>query len=222
MYVCGMEILYLGHASFKLKGKNASLITDPFGEMCGKFPKDAACDLVTVSHAHEDHNAVDKIADYKNSFIIDGPGEYEVKGISVIGISSDHDEKSGQERGKNTLYVIEMDGLRLAHLGDLGHKLTTEQLAEMGSVDILFIPVGGFYTINAKIAAEVVKQVDPWVAIPMHYQQPGLDPKVFKDLADVSVFLKEMEKSDVAAVAKYSVTADRMPTELQVVVMERK
>jgi L-ascorbate metabolism protein UlaG (beta-lactamase superfamily) len=220
VYVYLMEIVYLGHSAFKLKGKSSSVVTDPYNEKAGKFPKDVDANIVTVTHDHPDHNEINKVGG--NPFVISGPGEYEVGGVSVIGIATFHDEKNGSERGLNTAYVIEMEGLRVLHLGDLGHKLTQPQLEEIGAIDVALVPVGGFYTIDAKTASEVVKQVDPWVVIPMHYQQPGLDPTVFEKLTGVEEFLKEMGKAETLPVPKYSITADKLPPELQVVVLERK
>lgn len=208
-----MEITYLGHSSFRLKGKAATVVMDPYDEKLAKFPRDVSADIVTVSHDHFDHNATKLVS---SSFIVHGPGEYEVKGVSIVGVHTWHDEKNGVERGPNTVYVVEIDGLRIAHLGDLGHKLTQGQLDEMGPIDVVLVPAGGVYTINAKTAAEVVRQADPWVAIPMHYKQ------LMDKLAPVEDFLKEMGKPDVVAVPKYVITADRLPTELQVVVLERK
>lgn len=214
-----MEITYLGHSSFRLKGKAATVVTDPYDEKCGKFPKDVTVDIVTVSHDHFDHNATKLL---NSSFIVKGPGEYEVKGVSVVGVHTWHDEKNGTERGANTVYVIEIDGLRVAHLGDLGHKLSQEQLDEMGPIDVVLVPVGGVYTVDAKTAAEVVRQVDPWVVVPMHYRQEGLDKATFGGLLGVGEFLKEMGKSEVQPVAKYIISADKLPSEMQVVVLERK
>ncbi|TSC84107.1 MAG: hypothetical protein G01um101416_1137 [Microgenomates group bacterium Gr01-1014_16] len=209
-----VEITYLGHSSFRLKGKSAVVVTDPYDEKLAKFPRDIQADIVTVSHDHFDHNSLKNVQ--CSMFNVQGPGEYEVKGVSIIGVQTWHDEKGGAERGANTVYVIEIDGLRVAHLGDLGHKLAQGQLDEMGPIDVVLVPVGGVYTIDAKIAAEVVKQVDPWVVIPMHYKQLNLE------LAGVEDFLKEMGKPEVQPDPKFVITADRMPTELQVVVLERK
>jgi L-ascorbate metabolism protein UlaG (beta-lactamase superfamily) len=215
-----MEVTYLGHSAFKIKGKTSAVVTDPYDVKVSKFPKDVDASIVTVSHQHFDHNAVSQIQG--KPFIIDGPGEYEVGGVSIIGVATWHDEKSGSERGNNTVYVIEMEDFRLVHLGDLGHKLTQEQLDEIGSVDVAFVPVGGFYTIDAKTAAEVVKQLDPWIVVPMHYASLTLAPDLNAKLAPVEDFLKEMGKTDVVAIPKLVVSADRMPTEMQVVVLERK
>ena len=216
-YCQAMEITYLGHSSFRLKGKTATVVTDPYDARCGKFPKDVVADIVTISHHHSDHDQVKLVTG--NPFVIDGAGEYEVKGISVVGVSSWHDDKQGQERGPNTIYIIEMDGLRLSHLGDLGHKLSTAQLEEIGSVDVVFVPVGGVYTLDAATAGEVAKQLDPWIIVPMHYQTPDL--KLSNQLAGVDAFLKEMGK-DLTAIPKLVISRDKLPQELQVVVLERK
>lgn len=214
-----MEITYFGHSSFRLRGKTATVVTDPYGEAAGKFPKEVEADIATVSHGHDDHNATKLLS---SSFIVDGAGEYEVKGVSVIGVHTWHDDKNGIERGANTIYVIEMDGLRIAHLGDLGHKLNEDQLEEMGPIDVAMVPVGGVYTIDPKRAVEVVRQVDPWVVVPMHYQQAGLDPQTFGKLVGVEEFLKEMGKSGIEPTAKLVISTDRLPSELQVVVLERR
>lgn len=214
-----MEIVYLGHSSFKIKGKTASVVTDPYNEKCGKFPKDTTADIVTISHHHPDHDQVKFVSG--DPFVIDGAGEFEVKGVSVIGVASWHDDKQGELRGNNFVYVIEVDGLRICHLGDLGHKLDEKQLEDIGSIDIALIPVGGEYTLDAKTAVEVTKQLDPWIIIPMHYQQPGLDAATFGKLAGVEVFLKEQGK-EVAPIPKLVITHEKLPEETQTVVLERK
>jgi L-ascorbate metabolism protein UlaG (beta-lactamase superfamily) len=219
-----VEIAYFGHSSFRLKGRVKAVITDPYGEQVGKYPRDAEADIITVSHDHFDHNAVEKIKGLPSGkpgrpFVIDGPGEYEIGGVSVVGVPAWHDEKSGGERGLNTIYVIEMDGLRIAHMGDLGHKLNDQQLEEIGAIDVVFVPVGGVYTIDAKTAKEVVGQVDPWVIIPMHYKTADFG---LKDLGTIDDFLKEMGKTEIVPVAKYSISADRLPEDMQLVVLEKK
>lgn len=217
--ICLMEITYLGHSSFKLKGKNIALVTDPYGPHIGfKFPKSKA-DIVTVSHDHEDHNQA-KLVD-GNPFVISGPGEYEVKGTSVFGVSTFHDQKGGSERGQNTAYMIEMDGLRICHLGDLGHKLTDRQLDQLDGVDILLIPVGGFYTIGPAEAAEVVSRLEPLIVIPMHFNTPKLNQDVFGKLSGVEAFLKEMGE-EVTPEPKLQISRDKLPEELKIVVLKRR
>lgn len=215
-----MDIYPLGHASFKIKGKAAVLLTDPFDPaMVGlKFPKSEEIDIVTVSHDHPDHNFDAGISG--EPFVVHGPGEYEVKGVTIIGVPTYHDGSKGEERGTNTVYKFVIDGVNFCHLGDLGHKLTDSQVEAIGDVDILFVPVGGKYTIDAKTAAEVVAQIEPYVVIPMHYQRTGLDPKTFAELEDVSKFLKEMGAESVEKISKYVTSKDKLPENTTVVVLE--
>lgn len=187
-----MDITFLGHAAFRIKGKAASLVTDPSDpKVTGlKFPKVSA-DIVTVSHTqHSDHKSVELISDVKR--VVSGPGEYEISDISIIGISSFHDDKKGALRGKNTMYVFEVDGVRIAHLGDLGHKLKDKDLEALGDIDVLMIPVGGVYTIDAKIAAEIVRDIEPRIILPMHYFLEGMNKDVFEKLERVDAFLSEV------------------------------
>lgn len=220
-----MEILWLGHSSFLLRAKSAKIVTDPYdASLVGfKFPKTEA-DIVTISHNHPDHNYSAGVVgiDGKSPFVISGPGEYDVGGISVFGVATFHDEEGGSKRGKNTAYALDVDGLRVCHLGDLGHKLTDGQLTEIGSIDILLIPVGGFFTIDAKVAAEVVGQLEPKVVIPMHYKIPGLNQSNFASLSSVEPFLTEMGVAAPTPLPKLVVTPDKLPEQLQVVLLERK
>ncbi len=215
-----MDITYLGHSSFKLRGKNATVVTDPYDStMVGlKFPKHVACDIVTVSHDHEDHNCTSVLEG--SPFVVNGPGEYEIKGIAIVGTPVFHDNQKGAKRGSNTMYRIEIDGIAVVHAGDLGHKLTVEQIDSLDGVDVLLIPVGGLYTIDAATAAQVVNEIEPSIVIPMHYGRPELAQQTFGNLTPVSAFLKEMGKVGLTPVPKLSVTKDKLPEELQVVVLE--
>jgi len=209
-----MEIFPLGHSSFRLRGKQATLITDPFGEsgLLVKFPKHMEADIVTISHEHEDHNAADLVGG--TPFVIRGPGEYEIKGVSVIGVTSFHDDQQGAARGKNTMYRIEMDGIKIVHLGDLGHVLSSAQVDQIDGVDILIVPIGGTYTVDAEKAAQIISDIEPRIIIPMH------DARSNKDLASVEIFLKQMNKEGVVAVPKLTVSRDKLPAEVQIVVLE--
>lgn len=215
-----MEITYLGHASFKIRGKNVTVVTDPFRkESVGfSFPKLEA-DMVTVSHEHQDHNAVEEVGG--NPFVILGPGEYEVKEVMVIGVSCFHDAAEGSQRGKNTAYVIQMENLSLCHLGDLGHKLTAGQLEELNGVDLLFVPVGGVYTLGPEEAVSVVAQIEPKVVIPMHYKTEGMNP-LFKNLSQVSDFLKAAGEEEASPWPKLVIGSEKLPEERQIVVLERR
>lgn len=214
-----MEITHLGHSSFKIRGKQVVLVTDPFDpDMVGiKFPKLQA-DVVTVSHKHRDHSF--KSAVEGTPLIIAGPGEYEVKGAKIIGVSTFHDSQNGEVRGKNTVYRLEIDGVSLVHCGDLGHKFDDGQLETLDGANILLVPVGGFYTIDASVASEVVSQIDPDIIIPMHYNDSRLKQENFGKLTGVDVFLKQMGKEGITPQQKLTITKDRLPNEPLVVVLE--
>lgn len=149
------------------------------------------------------------------AFVINEPGEYEIAGVSILGIPSFHDNSQGSKRGRNAIFIIDIDGLRLVHLGDLGHKLDEPQLEEINGSDLLFIPVGGDFTIDAKKAAEVINQVGPKIVTPMHYCLPGLKFK----LAPVGDFLKEMGAMEIKPVDKLVLSKDKLPEEKEVVVL---
>ncbi len=213
-----MEISYLGHASFRLKGKSCVVVTDPFDpDQVGIKYLGVSADLVTISHDHSDHNRADLVD--SSPYIIKGPGEYEVKGVTVLGYPTFHDDEKGEERGKNTVYVYEMDELRLVHLGDLGHKLDDKLVEEIGDIDILFIPVGGFYTIDPRVAVEVVQSVEPHVVIPMHYNTPVLNQEVFGKLSGVDEFVKLLAVP-AERLQKYSVKKPEIAEEQKAVILE--
>ena len=217
-----MDITYLGHSSFKIKTKTATVITDPFDSaMVGIKYSGVEGDIVTVSHHHHDHDATDKVGNVKK--IVDGPGEYEINGVSIIGYPSFHDNKGGTERGKNTIYVYEADGLRLAHLGDLGHSLSDDLVNEMGSIDILMIPVGGFFTIGPKEAVEVCSKIDPYFIIPMHYKIPEMKGDQFASLEPKETFIKEIGMT-VETLPKFSVKKEDIVEDqsTKVIILERK
>lgn len=194
-----MTISWYGHSCFRItnQGGHLTVITDPFEKKIGLNPPRGSADVVIVSHDHFDHNNTKAIGG--EPFIIDGPGEYETKGVSINGISSFHDEKKGEERGQNTIYLIEMDNIRVCHMGDFGQeKLSDRQLESIGQVDVLIIPVGGNYTIDGVQAAKIAKQIEPSLIIPMHYKIPGLTA----DIVGPEKFLKEMGANGIKPVDK--------------------
>jgi len=205
-------ISYLGQSCFKLQDKlgpeGVTLVTDPFGKELGLKVPNFEADIVTVSHQHPDHNNAGALR--ANPFVIDTPGEYDVKGVMVQGIETFHDAKAGAERGKNIVYRLEMDDLTIAHLGDLGHILSDEQLDQLDGVDILMIPVGGKYTIDAKMAVEVIGQIEPRIVIPMHYKLPGAK----SDVDPVEKFIKELgvepKRQDKLKIAKKDLPVEGM------------
>lgn len=211
-----MDITYLGHSSFKIKTKTATIITDPYDpDMVGmKFPKTSA-DIVTISHDHGDHNKVDLVKDVKK--VVDGPGEYEISQISIFGYRTYHDNKKGELRGKNTVYLIESEEMSILHLGDLGHKPDQAMIEKFGDVGILMIPVGGEYTIGVAEAVEVVSLIEPHIIIPMHYNHPDLKSNAFGKLSTKDEFLKEMSLP-VETADKFSIKS--IPEEQKIVSLE--
>lgn len=214
-----VDIYFHGQACFRVKGKSSSVVIDPYSsEFTGLKPLKAEADIVCISHDHKDHSEASVIngVDGKEPFVIAGPGEYEIGGVNIVGVSSFHDDKNGEERGKNTIYQVLIDELSIVHLGDLGQKkLTQDQVEILSACDVLMIPVGGVYTIDAKEALDIIAQLEPKIIIPMHYKLSGLK----FDLADVSDFLKGMGKEQIEQQAKYSVSRDRLPEEVEVAVL---
>lgn len=217
-----MDIYWGGQALFRLKGKNVTVIIDPYeSDFTGlKLPKDLSADIVLSTHDHKDHNNVSSIVSPSGGTpaVFGDPGEYEVGGVVITGISSFHDLEQGDKRGKNIIFHLMFDGLDIVHLGDLGQsKLTEEQITRIGSTDILLIPVGSIFTIDGKAASEIVSQLEPRIIIPMHYYIEGLKFQ----LDGVEKFLKEMGAEGVVPQPKLFVTHEKLPEEPQVVVLSK-
>ena len=211
-----MEITWLGHSCFKLKGKQATVITDPFSPAIGYTLGKVTADIVTVSHPHPGHSYVQGVADEPR--ILKSPGEYESGGVLTVGVHTFHDNEKGAQRGKNTVFVIDIDDVMICHLGDLGHVLTAEQVAEINGVDVLLIPVGDVSTIDAVQAAQIVRQLEPKIIIPMHYKTEAEK----KDLETAERFLKEMGVKEAVPQPKLSVNKSSLPLTMQVVMLSYK
>ena len=201
-----MNIIWYGQSCFQIsssQGKNnhVSIIIDPFGGDIGlKLPRKIEADIVLVSHDHFDHNNIKAVSG--SPLIIEGPGEYDARGVFIQGISGYHDSSQGAEKGNVTIYIIEAEGVRICHLGDLGQKeLSSDQLEKIGEVDILMIPVGGVYTIDADEAIKIMAQVEPKITIPMHYQIPKLKIK----LGGIDKFLKALGMKSLEPLPKLSI-----------------
>ncbi len=205
-----VEITWLGHSCFLIKGRQTTVITDPYSPNLGYSLGKPKADIVTVSHQHEGHSYIQGVdGDLR---VVSGPGEYEIGGVLVIGIATFHDDVRGVRRGKNTVYLMEVDEVSVCHLGDLGHTLTVEQVEELGDVDVLLLPVGGVSTINAPTAAEVVRQLEPKVVVPMHYHTEALK----RELEPVDRFFKEIGAKQVDSQPKLSFTRTSLPVSTQV------
>lgn len=215
-----MKIQYLGHSSFKITVGSVTIVTDPFDpEKVGlPYPKIQA-DLVLSSHDHFDHRYLEAITG--EPFVIGAPGEYEVKGVKVRGFSTFHDDKGGAERGKNTVYLFEVEDLSVCHLGDLGHPLDEKIMEEFEDLDLLFVPVGGAYTIGPSEASKIVSKLEPKVIVPMHYRVDGI-AESFKDLQPVSAFLGEMGVEQAEPRDELTLSSKSLPLEPEVVVLEAR
>jgi len=209
-----MEITWLGHSSFRIKGAQTTIITDPYPPELGySFGKQTAA-IVTVSHQHPNHSFVQGVSGEPR--IIKGPGEYEIANTLVIGLATFHDKEDGRQKGKNTIYAMQLDDISICHLGDLGHVLSAQQVEDIGNVDVLLIPVGGVSTINATSAAEVVRQLEPKVVVPMHYKTPAIS----RELEPVDRFLKEMSVKDTTSRPKLTFTKSNLPATTQVFLLD--
>lgn len=216
-----MEISYHGHSTFKLKGKSGTVVTDPFSDYVGLALPSLSADIVTISHDHPDHNASDKIKDTarrKIPFVINHAGEYEVGDISIFGTKTFHDETQGSERGENIVFTIMLDEITVCHLGDLGHELSSDQLTEIGAVDVLLCPVGGVFTIDPALAAKTIRSLEPSIAIPMHYKTPGHNSDVFAELKELSDFLR-VYGTETTPIEKLKLEKTRLPEETELVVL---
>ena len=165
-----MKVKWLGHASFLITASNGTrIITDPYGEYGGLSynPIREAADIVLISHDHGDHTGAKIGGDPK---IVTGAGSRQIAGIDIKGVATYHDTSQGKERGPNTVFCFTVDGMRACHLGDLGHDLSASEIEDIGRVDVLMIPVGGFFTIDAGTADSICERMKPGVIIPMHYR----------------------------------------------------
>ncbi len=213
-----MEITYIGHSCFKIKGKEVTVVVDLYNpaKVGYKLPKLEA-DIVLITHDHEDHNYLEGVKNYR--MVINTAGEYESKGVYIQGIEVFHDGKQGEERGENIMYLIDIDDVDVLHAGDLGHEFSEETLDKIANVDVLLLPVGGTYTINAEKAVDVISELEPGIVVPMHYQTSDLTGM---KLDPLDKFLDEMGvsgKNGKEEKIKISNKSD-IPEETTVIVLE--
>jgi L-ascorbate metabolism protein UlaG (beta-lactamase superfamily) len=216
-----VSITWIGHACFAIRSSEGFVIvTDPYSNIGYKNPNqypDIVANAITVSHEHSDHNAVGFVNQVPGGAkVIRGSGEHLVDGIRIKGIGTYHDEVQGAQRGPNTVFVMDVDGIRICHLGDLGHLLSAAQLSEIGVVDVLMIPVGGVYTIDAAKATMVLEQIRPRIAIPMHYKTPSLS----FSLDPVDKFLSGKEGVERPGTDTITLTPGELPDPVKIIVLD--
>ncbi len=209
-----MEITWLGHSCFRIKGKQAVIVTDPFDKSLGYPAKKPTADIVTISHDHPHHACLDHISGTPK--VVRRPGEYEIANVFISGIKTYHDDEKGAVRGKNTVFFMEMEDLRICHLGDLGHVPTPGLLEQIGDADILMIPIGGVMTLGASQAAETISLLTPRLVIPMHYKTDA----VTLELEPAERFLKEMGLQETEPQPKLNVTKSTLPIETRVMLLD--
>jgi L-ascorbate metabolism protein UlaG (beta-lactamase superfamily) len=188
-------------------------VTDPYGPELGYSPLKLSADIVTVSHFHPGHSFVEGVDNNPRQIIT--PGEYEMGGLFITGISTFHDNENGEVKGKNTVYLLELGNMLLCHLGDLGHRLTPQLLEEIGSVDVLFLPVGEGSTFSVNLAVETVRALEPRIVIPMHYKTKALN----RELETVDTFLKKIGTKPIEARSNLSLSQSSLPSNTEVIVL---
>jgi L-ascorbate metabolism protein UlaG (beta-lactamase superfamily) len=190
-----MLLKHIGHAEFWMETENGTrIVTDPYDAGCGYPVKPVEAEIALISHHHHDHDAVENLQG--NPIVIDQAGEYTpASGVRITAVRGYHDDSHGAKRGETLLFLIEADGLRIVHLGDLGDMLTNDQISRLKNPDILMIPVGGFYTIDGKQAAEIAFQLNAKVVLPMHYKT---DYNADWPISGPEVFLEGYEHKDVS------------------------
>ncbi|TMD61452.1 MAG: MBL fold metallo-hydrolase [Chloroflexi bacterium] len=212
--VCRMDITWLGHACFRMRGRDVTVLTDPPDPKSGHAISKTDASVVTISHDHPGHASLKSVGG--DPVILRSPGEYEVKECLLTGLASFHDGERGKTRGKNTVFIIRLDNVVVGHLGDLGHAIDEAELEALGDIDVLLVPVTGpDVNLTAALAADVVHQFEPKVVVPMSFD-PAAKEGVHRR------FLQEMGVKDVQPVPKLSVARANLPQELQVVVLESR
>jgi L-ascorbate metabolism protein UlaG (beta-lactamase superfamily) len=212
-----MKVKWLGHSCFLVTSKGGvRIITDPYavGGDIKYSPIKETADIVVVSHGHSDHSNVSAVQG--KPAVVEGSGTKTARGIQFRGIAAYHDASHGEQRGPNTIFCFNVDGLKLCHLGDLGHVLNPEQVNEIGAIDILFIPVGGFYTIDAPVASQVCDQLKPKVVIPMHFKTP----RCVYPIAGVEDFLKGKKNVRKVGDSEAEFERERLPVATEIVLLQ--
>lgn len=209
-----MDIYWNGHACFRLRGRETTVVTDPYDRTTGFPPLKLSADVVTVSHAHPHHAHVEVVQPASGRVrTVDGPGEYEVAGSLIEGVATYRDKQKGKALGKNTAFMIHLDDISICHLGALAHTLSSSQIDSLKDADVLLVPIGGGTVLDATSAAEVISQLEPRIVIPMYYGTPN------EPLEAVDRFCKELAVTETATLPRLQVTKNSLPEETRVVLL---
>lgn len=215
-----MKVKWYGHASFLITSEEGlKIITDPyepggFGGAIGYGKIPDAADIVLVSHDHADHNHVEGLPGKPQ--IIQGAGFHRAKDLEIRGIPAYHDERKGAERGENTIFCFTLDGLRVCHLGDLGHVPTEQEAQQIGPVDLLLMPIGGVYTINPSQATQTAQKLNPRVIIPVHFKTPRCGFPVAK----VEEYTKGKSSVKALKSSELEMKKEALPKATEIIVLE--
>lgn len=214
-----MYISWFGQSCFKIQGQEVIIITDPLDPKIGLKQPRLSADIITVSYEYFDYNNIKAIKGIieKKPFIINQPGEYEIRNVFIYGISCFRDNQKDKLRNKNIIYRIELDNINIIHLGNLAQGLSNGQLEELGEVDVLMIPIGGNYTIDAKEATRLISQIEPRIVIPMHYKIKGL--KI--NIASINKFCQEIGICPKESIKKLKINKkDLISEEMNIIVLQ--
>ena len=213
-----MEITYFGLNAVRLRGREATVMIDPYEPKLGLSPVRLNVQIVIFTHDDPTHFSLQGLSGEPH--VVSGAGEFEIKGVAMTGTQTYHDAKKGAERGKNFAYTVEVDDLRICHLGHLGHGLSEEQLEGIGSkIDVLFVPTGGGSHINSAQATEIVNQIEPKLVIPISYKLPGLT-LLAQNLEGLDKFAKEMGATDLTPQPKLQISTSPSVEETKLVILE--
>lgn len=211
-----MKVKWLGHSCFLItSGDGVRIITDPYavGGGINYSPIKETADVVVVSHEHDDHSNISAVQGKPE--VVKGDGIKTAKGVQFKGVATYHDAAQGGQRGPNTIFCFTIDDIKLCHLGDLGHVLSPAQVSEIGTVDILLVPVGGFYTINASVASQVCDQLKPKIVIPMHFKTPNCAYPI----TGVEDFLKGKKNVRRVEDSEVDLERERLPATAEIVLL---
>lgn len=214
-----MEITWYGLSCFRLRERGTTVICDPYDKKAtGLSMPRIKADIVTVSHDRPGHNAVAAVTGEPKVFA--GPGDYEVGGVLISGLTTYHKAAGGQAAERNVAYFFDFDGFTVGHLGDLGQIPQQRQVEDLGEIDVLLVPVSGHNTLDASRMTEVISLLEPRIVIPMHYLHAGLGSVIGETLEPVDRFLKELGVGEPETLSSLKVTKGQLPEETQVILLE--